>query len=103
MPDGIAPQGAAPSRRAGGVFTRSELACWVSGSFLLALPLKALADYVYVHRLDWASARPVIESLRVEETALAAVDASSFDQLLGCYRSQRVRRFLEGLQKDLIR
>ena len=25
------------------------------GSFLLASPLKALADYVYVHKCDWDS------------------------------------------------
>lgn len=31
-----------------------------SGSFFIASPLKALADYVYVHRQDWRSARPVV-------------------------------------------
>jgi hypothetical protein len=35
----------------------------------MASPLKALADYVYAHRLDWASAGPIIESLRVDESS----------------------------------
>jgi predicted transcriptional regulator of viral defense system len=73
------------------------------GSFLLASPLKALADYVYAHRCDWNSARPVVESLRVEESSLAGVDLPSFDRLLANYTARRVRRFLEGLRKDLIR
>jgi hypothetical protein len=73
------------------------------GSFLLASPLKALADYVYAHRCDWNSARPVIESLRVDESSLAGVDLPSFDRLLANYTARRVRRFLEGLRKDLIR
>jgi hypothetical protein len=71
------------------------------GSFLLASPLKALADYVYVHKRDWASAQPVIESLRVDEGSLAGVTAEEFDALVGNYTSQRVRRFLKGLRKEL--
>jgi len=51
-------------------------------SFLLASPLKALADYVYVHRQDWRSIHPVVESLRVEESALTSVDAAAIDELL---------------------
>ena len=74
-----------------------------NAGFLLASPLKALADYVYVHKCAWDSARPVIESLRVDEGALAGVDTRSFDRLLANYASRRVRRFLEGLRKDVIR
>jgi hypothetical protein len=71
------------------------------GSFLLASPLKALADYVYVHKCDWTSGRPVVESLRVDEAALAGIAAEEFDVLEGNYSSQRVRRFLRGLRKEL--
>lgn len=70
--------------------------------FLLASPLKALADYVYVHKCDWDSARPVVESLRVDESLLAGVNASSFETLLTNYSSRRVQRFLGGLRKDLM-
>jgi len=71
------------------------------GSFLLAAPLKALADYVYVHKCDWDSARPVVESLRVDEGLLADIDADGLDRLLANYSSRRVLRFLRGLRKDL--
>ena len=71
------------------------------GSFLLASPLKALADFVYVHKRDWDTARPVVASLRVDGGSLAGVGAEEFDELLGNYSSQRVRRLLTGLRKDL--
>ena len=71
------------------------------GSFLIASPLKALADYAYVHRVNWSSARPVVESLRVDEQLLAGLEVEAFDRLTANYTSRRVRRFLEGLRKDL--
>ena len=72
------------------------------GGFLLAAPLKALADYVYVHRCDWDSARPVVESLRVDEGLLAGIEGNGLDQLAANYSSQRLQRFLKGLRKDLM-
>jgi hypothetical protein len=72
-------------------------------SFLIASPLKALADYVYAHRVDWVSAGPVIESLRVDETSLASINSESIELLIDNYSSRRVRRFLKGLRKDLNR
>lgn len=71
------------------------------GSFLMADPLKALSDYVYAHNCLWDSASPVRESLRVDEHALAELDASSFEPLLHQYRSSHVQRFLLGFRKDL--
>lgn len=72
-----------------------------AGSFLLASPLKALADYVYVHKVDWRSVRPVIESLRVDENLLAGIDLQGFDRLAANYSSRRVQQFLHGVRKDL--
>jgi len=73
------------------------------GAFLIATPLKALADYVYTHRRNWTTAAPLIESLRVDESALAQLTSDSLDELLPVYRCGRVRRFLGGLRKDLPR
>ena len=71
------------------------------GSFFLATPLKALTDYVYSRRCNWNSAAPVVESLRVDEGALAGLTAESFDELMPAYRADRVQRFLLGLRRDL--
>lgn len=69
----------------------------------VASPLKALADYVYVHECDWTGVAPVLGSLRVEETELAMLTGESFDALTGVYRSGRVRRFLDAARRDLKR
>ena len=71
--------------------------------FLLASPLKALADYVYVHKCDWTSSRPVVESLRVEESLLKNIELEAFSSLWKNYSSRRVQRFLEGVRKDVQR
>lgn len=71
------------------------------GVFFLAEPLKALADYVYVHGVDWVGLSPVRESLRVENSELGTLAAESFEPLTGVYRSGRVRRFLDTIRKEL--
>ncbi len=71
------------------------------GSFLIASPLKALADYVYAHGLDWVSVGPVMDSLRVDEASLAGIEVETVECLLANYSSRRVRRFLGGVRKDL--
>jgi hypothetical protein len=69
--------------------------------YLLASPLKALADYVYVQKCAWRSVRPVVESLRVDPSLLAGLETDQFDRSLANYPSRRVWRFLHGLRKEL--
>ncbi|MDA3834020.1 MAG: hypothetical protein PF495_11545 [Spirochaetales bacterium] len=66
-----------------------------------ATPLKALADYVYLHRCDWTSSRPLVESLRIDEESLREIAETDFLELEGNYANCRVVRFLEGLRKEL--
>ena len=72
------------------------------GSFLMASPLKALADYVYLNKMPWSSAKPLRESLRVEEETLDSLSEEDFAGISNCYQSGVARRFLSGLQKDLL-
>lgn len=72
-----------------------------AGSFRLATPLKALADLVYVQKHDWKSVDPVLGSLRVEEEDLAEVNREQLEMVRKVYRSSRILRFLDGLQRDL--
>jgi hypothetical protein len=71
-------------------------------SWLIASPLKALADYVYCHKLDWTSKNPLIDSLRIEEDQLSEMTQADFDELEGNYSSRRVLRFLAGLKKEIL-
>lgn len=71
------------------------------GSFLVASPLKALADMVASRGLDWTTSRPLVESLRIEPDELETLTAGDFEMLEGVYYSKMARRFLAGLRKDL--
>lgn len=70
---------------------------------MIASPLKALADYVYIHRENWTSIDPMIRSLRIEEEQLEELSPGDFEELDGNYKSVQVRRFLQGLKKDVLR
>lgn len=69
--------------------------------FLIASPLKALTDYVYVHKRNWFGLEPVIESLRVEPEEFDYLTAEIIDEIANNYNSQRVLHFCKGLKKDL--
>lgn len=71
------------------------------GAFFVAEPLKAMADLVYLNGCDWDSSAPVLESLRVEWDNLRELKGADFEEIEGCYRSRRVKKFLSGLRKDL--
>jgi hypothetical protein len=71
------------------------------GFFLMARPVKALIDYIYVHKKDWKGIHPVIESLRVEPEELQKVTRQELDELTGNYNNLRVRQFINGFRKDL--
>jgi predicted transcriptional regulator of viral defense system len=71
-------------------------------SVLQARPLKALADYVYTHKLTWTDREPLIESLRIEEDELENLTVDDFESIQGNYRTApAVEAFLGGLRKDL--
>ena len=71
------------------------------GAFFMAIPLKALADLIYVQRFDWRCAAPVVESLRVDEESLVQLTGEEFDEVMSAYRPGRASRFLAGLRKEL--
>ncbi len=67
-----------------------------------ATPLKALADYVYLHKCYWTLSQPLIDSLRIDEENLTEITKSDFLELADNYTNQRVIRFLKGLKKELL-
>jgi predicted transcriptional regulator of viral defense system len=67
----------------------------------VATPLKALADYVSVHRADWRGVEPLIESLRLPPTCIAEIEPEQCAELAANYRSRRVHRFLAGLGREV--
>ena len=70
-------------------------------TFLMASPLKALVDYVYIHKKEWKGLEPVVSDLRIESDELKQVTGDSLECLINNYSNSRVKRFLKGLRKDL--
>ena len=70
-------------------------------AFLVAKPLKAVADYVASHGMDWLDSEPLEESLRIDSESIGGLTSADFDELEGVYKSRRARRFLAGLRREL--
>lgn len=71
--------------------------------FFMASPMKALADYVYVHKKNWTGLKPAADSLRIEPHEFESTTTDDFEELIDNYTSRRVRNFLVGTRKDLNR
>ena len=69
--------------------------------FLLASPLRALADLAYVKKIDWEGLEFLTKSLRIDIEQLMQIDPNHFFEIKRIYRSRRVLRFLDNLKKEL--
>jgi len=69
--------------------------------FLLASPLRALADYVYIKKINWQGMSYLINSLRIEIEQLLQCSPIHFIEIKRVYRSKRVLIFLDNLQKEI--
>ena len=71
------------------------------GDYFMAKPLKALCDYIYIHKKTWSGIKPLRDSLRVDEELVTRLTNEQCDRLHENYQSQRVRAFIKGVKKDL--
>lgn len=71
------------------------------GVFFVGSPLKALADYIYVHRPVWEDPESARASLRIDEADWAMLDGEMVNELEGVYRDMRVLRFLDAVGKEI--
>ncbi len=71
-----------------------------SGSFLIARPWKAVADYIYTYKKDWKGRKPLMESLRIEKEDLAVADPAELEEIESSYKSVRVMNFLRSIRKE---
>lgn len=69
--------------------------------FLIASPLRALADLVYVKKHDWHGLDFLTDSLRIDHEHLMQLKREDFNELKAIYRSTRVLNFLTKLQHSL--
>lgn len=72
------------------------------GIFFMATPWRALVDYVYFYKKDWAGIQPLIEDLRVDAASLKEADLSVLNELGQSLECNRIKNFIEGIQKELV-
>jgi len=73
----------------------------VGNVFLMASPAKALADYVYARKAEFAGIEDAAESLRIERDDWTTVSPSALEALSDNSTSRRVKDFLARWQEAL--
>jgi len=68
---------------------------------LIAKPLRALLDLVYLRKLPWQGLDFLLSGLRIEEQALNAVTELDITPLLDVYKGKREREYIDELQRSL--
>jgi len=69
--------------------------------FFLASPLRALADFIYIRKIDWQGLRYLTDSLRIEIEHFMKFTPDDFYIIKKIYRSNRVLNFLDNLKQAL--
>ena len=69
--------------------------------FFMATPLRALADWVYVRKINEVNVHYLQYNLRVEQEDINKFKKEEIEALLNVYRSQRVLQFLNTLMREL--
>jgi hypothetical protein len=69
--------------------------------FFLASPLRALADLVYIKKIDWQGLDYLTNSLRIDIEKLMLIDYQDFIEMKMVYRSKRVLNFLDSFEREL--
>ncbi len=78
--------------------TRHELQHQVA---LIAEPMRALLDLVYLRKLPWQGLDYLLEGLRIEQQAISSVSSLSIRKLTSVYKGKREQDFIEKLLRSL--
>jgi hypothetical protein len=70
-------------------------------SFLIATPLRALCDLIYIKKVDYPGIHFLEEGLRIDRSDLELINLDSIHSLQQVYRSSRVQYFLRKLEQEL--
>lgn len=68
---------------------------------LIASPLRALCDYVVIHKVDNANMDFLVQNLRIEPGHIKSLRLKSIDEIKKIYASKYAVSFLEHLEEDI--
>jgi hypothetical protein len=66
----------------------------------MASPLRALMDYIYLHKVDNADSNFLVDSLRIDNENLARIKTEEIKVSMSVYKALRVKRFLQNLLEE---
>lgn len=68
---------------------------------LIAEPMRALMDLVYLRKQPWRGLDYLVEGLRIDEQAIKGVSSLNITMLLDVYKGKREQTFIEELLRSL--
>jgi hypothetical protein len=68
---------------------------------LIAEPMRALLDLVYLRKLPWQGLDYLLDGLRLDEQAIRSVPAMNITALLDVYKGKREQVFIDRLLRSL--
>lgn len=68
---------------------------------LVAEPMRALMDLVYLRKLPWQGLGFLLGGLRIDEGSLMRTPSTEITPMLEVYKGKRERGFIEGLMREL--
>lgn len=68
---------------------------------LIAEPMRALLDLVYLRKLPWQGLDYLLDGLRIDERAMKAVPSFNITMLLNVYKGKREQKFIKELLRSL--
>lgn len=68
---------------------------------LIAEPLRALIDLVYLRKLEWQGLGLLVDGMRIDEQQLRSVTWLNITRLLDVYKGKREQTFIAELQRSL--
>lgn len=68
--------------------------------FFMAMPWKAICDYIFCYKKNWTKLTPLVESLRLNLDKLPVLRREEIELLNEYYHHSRINRFLKGIQKE---
>ena len=66
----------------------------------IASPLRALMDYVYIHKLTNVNKKYLLENLRIDLELINLIKVKEIKQMMPVYKSNYVKTFLNNLMKE---
>jgi predicted transcriptional regulator of viral defense system len=67
----------------------------------IASPLRALIDFVYLHKINNANTSFLIESLRIDERYVFSIKEDDIKSLISVYKASNVNQFLQNLLHEI--